>query len=500
MELFLQAETNAKTSENKKLLAESYGFIASSLSANYNDSEALKYYHQAYLQIKELGDELEMAYLKVQMSNSYSYLFDNEKAIKLAKEAIIYFNQHEYYFDELFAHNTLAQIYMRMKEYDNAISEFQRVIELSDQVEKKSLIEFAYLGLTKAHHKKEQNDKARHYFNLYQQVPPSSSSPFAIIGDLMLSASIAFADKNIPLVQKNLLKAEEVLLTLEKENTLSWHVKLLDFKADVAEFNKDYKSAYQLQKEARELLKSYQSSEREKVRSKYKVMFDTDQALLKNQLLERDKQLNEVALESSAQQHKLQTLLTFVISLLALGLILFIYRQRKNSEILHKLANTDTLTELANRRYTFIYAESMLAQAKKNKESFAIIIFDIDHFKKINDTYGHSGGDIALKDIALVANEYVRNNDILGRIGGEEFLVILPNTSAEQALEIAERIRLAIVEKDVTLGGKVVHISASFGISEFSKNQPNFNQIFHEADMALYEAKNSGRNCISLAS
>ncbi|PKG82516.1 hypothetical protein CXF85_13615 [Colwellia sp. 75C3] len=499
MDLYLHAEKNARATENKKLLAESYSSIAYWYSGNHNDSEAIKYYHKAYLYLKDLGDELDLAYLKIQMSSAYSYIHDNEKAMSLAQEAIDYFHQHEYYFDELFAHNTLAKNQMAIKDFDGAINTYQRVIELSEQEGQENLIDIAYLGLAKAYQRKKDNNKARHYFSLYQKVHAYSDSPFAQIDDLFLSALIAFSDKDIALAQKNIKQAEAILSLLEKETVLSWYIQVLDLKADIAVFNQDYQNAYQYQKEARKLFSSYQNNEREKVRSKYKVMFDTDQALLKNQLLERDKLLDKAELENAAQQQKLQTLLTVVISLLALGLIFFIYRQRINSERLHKLANTDMLTELANRRCTFIYAESMLAQAKKYKQNFAIIIFDIDHFKKINDTYGHPAGDIALKDIASVANEYVRNNDILGRIGGEEFLVILPNTSSKQAYEIAERIRKAIDKKDIILGEKVVNISASFGISQLAQNQSNFNQIFHEADIALYQAKNSGRNCISLA-
>lgn len=500
MELYLQAEKNAKHTENIKLLADSYTFIASSFSANHNDIEALKYYHQAYLQIQKLDDGLEMAYLKIQMSSSYSYIHDDEKAITLANEAISYFNLHEYYFDELFAQNTLARNYMRMKKYDNAIVVFNRIIELSPQVQKDDLIEVAYLGLTKAYYQKQAFDKARHYFTLYQSVHKNSNSPFTQLDDLLLSASIAFADQKIQLAQDNIQQAEKISATLDKDAILSWHIKILELKTDIAVFNKDFQSAYLLQKKAHELFRSYQNNEREKIRSKYKIMFDTDQALLQNKLLEQDKKLDKAALENAAQQQKSQALLISGISLFAIGLSFFIYRQRKNSKILHKLANTDTLTELANRRYTFIYAESMLAQAKKFQQNFAIIIFDIDHFKKINDTYGHAGGDTALKDIAAIANEYVRNNDILGRIGGEEFLVILPNTSAKQAYEIAERIRLAIESRDIPLGNEIVNISASFGISQLAQNQPSFNQIFHQADVALYQAKNSGRNCIALAS
>lgn|GEM_PF-4234249 len=500
MELFLQAEQLAKDSENKELLAESYGSIASSFTANHNDSEALKYYHQAYLLIKELGDDLEMAYLKIQMASSYSYLHDNEKAISLANEAISYFNHHEFYFDELFAQSTLARIFITMKEYDKAIQVYKRVIELSQQVENESLITVAYLGLAKAYHRKDKHSEGRKYFSLYQKFPPASNTPFSLIDELVLNASIAFAEKNIILAKDSIKQAEETLSALNEESMLSWHVTILDFKAELAVFEQDYEAAYHLQKEARKLFKSYQNNEREKVRSKYKIMFDTDQALLKNQLLERDKQLDQASLENAAQKQKLQTILISIISFFALILLFFIIRQLKTSKILHRLANTDTLTELANRRYTFIYAEEMLSLVKKNEQNFAIIIFDVDHFKQVNDTYGHAGGDIALKNIAAIANEYVRGDDILGRIGGEEFLLVLPNTSAIQAMEVAERIRLGIYQEEIMIAEQSVTISASFGVAELNKKQQNFNQIFHEADIALYQAKNAGRNRIIMAS
>jgi len=499
MNLFLQAEINAKKTENKKLLAESYGFMASAYSNNHNDSEAIKYYHKAYLHLNELSDGLALAYLKIQMSESYSYIYDNEKAISLAKEAIKYFNRHEHYFDELFAHNTQAKNYMAIKEFDSAINTYQRIIELSKKEGQQSLVEVAYLGLAKAYYQTKQVAKARQYFTLYEQIRVNPESPIAQIDDLLLSALIAFSENNLALSQGNIKQAEKLLSTLDKKKGLSWHKQLLELKADIAVFNQDFKSAYQHQKNSHMLFRSYQNLEREKLRSKYKVMFDTDQALLQNQILERDKLLDKAALKNAAQEKKLQALFISAISVVSLGLIFFIYRQRRTSKILYKLANTDTLTELANRRYTFIYAESMLAQAKKYKKNFAIIIFDIDHFKKINDTYGHAGGDIALKIIAEIANEYVRNNDILGRIGGEEFLVILPSTSAKQAYELAEKMRLAIEKKDIHLGDNVVNISASFGISQLAQDQANFNQIFQQADLALYLAKDSGRNCTSLA-
>jgi len=499
MELYLQAKDNAEETENKKQLADSYSAIATSFSENYNDSEALKYYHKAYLLTQALGDELEIAYLNIQMARSYSYIYDDDKAIDYAKKAIEYFHANKYYYDELLAHNTLASVYMQMLAYDDAIASFQSILETSKLVEKESLIDLAYLGFAKAYFEKKEMAKAKHYFQLYQQHVPPTSSPYGKIDRLMLSSKIAFANKDISMTEENIKQMELILASLEEGTNSSWQIAILDLKSNIAVFNEDYKNAYELQKAAHKLFSSYENSEREKVRSKFKVMFDTDQALLKNQILERDKLLDKAALENADQQQKLQTLIILAISLFALVLGFFIYRQLKSSKMLHKLANTDTLTELANRRYTFIYAENKLSQIKQNSGVFSLVIFDIDHFKSVNDTYGHAGGDIALKDVSVIANEYVRNNDVLGRIGGEEFLIVLPHASAEQANEVAERIRQAIDSAKVTIDGKQVHITASFGIAQLNNEHSTFNQIFHQADIALYQAKNSGRNCIKLA-
>lgn len=499
MDLYLQAESLSKKIESKKLLAETYSFMASSFSKNNNDVEALKYYHQAYLHIKALDDELEMAYLKVQMSRSYSYLDDNEKAITLAKEAIYYFHQHEYYFDELFAQSALAKNYISMKQYNLAIECYENVIELSSKVETENLIGVAYLGLAKTYHIQKQHNKASQYFDLYQKIQRNAKAPSYQIDNLLLGASIAFATNNIVIAKESLKQVENIISALNEESMLFWRIKVLDFNADIAVYEKNYLAAYQFQTEARKLLSTYQNNEREKVRSKYKIMFDTDQALLKNQLLEQNKELDKVSLENAAQKQKLQTLFIIIISLCVVVLIFFIIRQFKNSKVLNRLANTDPLTELANRRYTFTHAENMLLAAKKSNQNFAVIMFDIDHFKQVNDTYGHAAGDIVLKGIGDVASEYVRDNDILGRIGGEEFLLVLPNTSATQAIEVAERIRVGIELKKFIIADKSLCITASFGVAELTQTQQDFSQLFQETDTALYQAKNNGRNNVSLA-
>jgi diguanylate cyclase (GGDEF)-like protein len=499
MEKFLLAEKYARANENLRLLADTYSYMAYAYSNVHNDSDALKYYHQAYLLFEQLDDELNMIYLKAEMSDSYSLLFDDKKAIELAKTASEYFNKHQYYFDELFTQNKLAKIYHRKKDYLNAEMSYLRVIELTKKTNKRQYVYLAFLGLADTYHHSQQPKKARVFWNKYIENQPSYDNPLARTRAIILEIKLAIFEKNISAATSSLKELEALMDPLNPQNALSWYVQLFDLQAQVAVLQKDFRSAYFKQKEARALQKNYYNTEREAVRSKLKVMFDTDQAMLKNKLLEQDKALNKAALEGAAQQQKLQNIIIMVISLFVLILFYFIYRQVINSKALNKIANTDSLTELANRRYSFIYAEKMLLQATKTQQNFSMIVFDVDLFKKVNDNFGHGGGDIALKELSATANKYVRNHDILGRIGGEEFLLVLPAASAIQAYEIAERIRLAIEKKVITIEGKTLQITASFGVAELTEQQVSVNQIFNSADTALYQAKSQGRNQVVMA-
>lgn len=163
---------------------------------------------------------------------------------------------------------------------------------------------------------------------------------------------------------------------------------------------------------------------------------------------------------------------------------------------LARLAQRDPLTQAYNRRAMNDIFPQVIEESGKLNKSISIILMDIDHFKTFNDTYGHQTGDLVLKQIARISQRKIRENDILVRYGGEEFIVIMPNCGKHQAIEAAERIR-ASLEKDETLEHKV---TASFGISTytFTNSELSANEILinliEESDQALYTAKSKGRN------
>jgi len=161
-----------------------------------------------------------------------------------------------------------------------------------------------------------------------------------------------------------------------------------------------------------------------------------------------------------------------------------------------QLSYVDTLTKLNNRRAYYERSLSVHHDAQNKACHYAVIILDIDYFKNINDTYGHAIGDEVLKTLANVLKNNLRENDVEGRIGGEEFAITLIDTTLENATNIAKKLCQEI-ENITLLGYDNIHVTASFGVSEYHINSKEFEDILDTADHALYQAKLSGRNNVN---
>jgi len=495
-ELFHQAIYISKEIEDYEILADSYIALAGTYSLNHNDIEALKYYQKAYVIVQKLGNELDMAYLKNDMAASYANLKDFEKATALQDEATKYFSENDYKYDEMLAYFSQANIYKSNKQYGLALENYKKMLKLSFTFNEKSKTYFAYIGMSMLYLKQKNFEKALEYWQKSDELFSQMEGPYTKSFHYLVKAQLEVNDKHPVLATNTIKLAQEIIFTFDEAKNLDMYIQLYDVKIDIAVLKGDYKTAFELQKEEKRLNSEYQNAVREEARSKYKVMFDTEQTLLNNKLLERDKQFSAIALENAKQEQQLKNMIIITAALFIAVLFFFFYRQIRTSKKLNRLANTDVLTQLANRRYTFSHSELELKKSINSGTAFSIIIFDIDHFKQVNDTYGHAGGDEVLINTAQTANKFIREQDVLGRIGGEEFLAILSNTSLEQALEIAQRIREAIEAQSVTFEGQTINITASFGVAQFSPDKEDFISLFQHADEYLYKAKNQGRNRI----
>jgi diguanylate cyclase (GGDEF)-like protein len=159
-------------------------------------------------------------------------------------------------------------------------------------------------------------------------------------------------------------------------------------------------------------------------------------------------------------------------------------------------ARTDDLTGLANRRHFDEQLRRVLAETDRFGGTSSLILVDIDHFKQVNDTYGHEAGDAVLRQVAKTLGDGVRAVDICARFGGEEIAILLPQTPVIGATELAERLRRSIADRPVNHEGTAIRVSASFGIAGYPETVPHGDWLFPAADKALYNAKADGRNCV----
>jgi diguanylate cyclase (GGDEF)-like protein len=175
-----------------------------------------------------------------------------------------------------------------------------------------------------------------------------------------------------------------------------------------------------------------------------------------------------------------------------------IRRRQQVEQQLIRLAATDTLTKIYNRRHFFELASKEYSRTKRAKKYLAIIMVDIDHFKKINDSYGHLVGDQVLFRFAQLLKNDLRAYDVVGRYGGEEFVILLPDTIIKHAILIAERLRVKTEKTKMIVNDHTISITASFGVSSYNqKKELPLEKILHRADQALYRSKQKGRNCVS---
>ena len=266
--------------------------------------------------------------------------------------------------------------------------------------------------------------------------------------------------------------------------------------AEVAEQSKRFDQAfyyYKLYSEAKQLNLDQETA---KLLALQKAQFDDVEKNVKIALLDKENALlkTQALLDSTSAQNK-----RLALALLTMVLVVFVlwtYKNRRNYLRMQHYAQTDELTGIANRHYFTQQANTAIKYCKRTDQPVSFIMFDLDYFKRINDTYGHQTGDLALKIAVDAAKLACRKNDIVGRLGGEEFGVLLPGCASHLAAFIAEKCRKAIEQADFSSSGHDLDVTASFGIADSSNCEYNFEKLFAGADFALYQSKDMGRNRI----
>ncbi len=222
--------------------------------------------------------------------------------------------------------------------------------------------------------------------------------------------------------------------------------------------------------------------------------FDTDRSNLENARLKAEQALKERQVEGLQNERRWQEVAMGLLAVLICLLLLLTVRQLARLRTWKRMASVDALTGVANRRAINLFGAAAWRQARAHHEALAVLVLDLDLFKRINDRYGHPVGDRALMQIAQACHGLLRDGDLLGRVGGEEFVAVLPRTAFANAIDVAERLRNRIETLQFKGLPDGVHATISIGVAELCPHDASFADIEKRADAALYRAKTEGRN------
>lgn len=389
--------------------------------------------------------------------NSYSTLELTPDQIELSQiqDGIDYCNKHEHSIIALFGQALVARYHLFHKEYAQAEKILNDYMADAEQIGFVHLTGYYYVFLGQAQFSLGKTDVASVTLDKLLKMKNISSSSEPMVDGLKLKAE----------VEESLGNISDALVFYKK------HI----------EADKIFKDTLSLQQTSYHLAKSEISNKNQKIT-----------------LLEKNNTLLTLENELAAAENSNKKLL---IALLIATLVFLSYvalRAFRNTGIYREIAENDSLVGISNRYYFNKSVSALLANSKATRKIDAFIIFDLDWFKQVNDQYGHLTGDWVLKAIVEHCRQFVRNVDIFGRIGGEEFAMFLPSCTAEKAALLAEILRDVIEQIDCSDSGHPIKTTASFGVTCTDRSGYELRHLFRDADIALYLSKNQGRNKVTL--
>ena len=420
----------------------------------------------------------------------YNRMGEHEQAAEIYERAQVQQHDAGLRRDEAVTLYNLGRARLRLGEWDAARAGYSGCLALSKELKYARGEAYALLGLASVDNGTDDPngalDKLKRAIELQRQSP-----------DARLDAQIQLARGT---ALRHLQRGAEALSALEQSEAMFKQADSLEelgatyeeLAAVHAQMG-DWRSAYLYRGESKATSEKQLHNQLDQRFATLKVEFDTATKEKENALLMSQ---NAVAEKALAQERRANTLQTIVIllSLLLLGLLTtMVLRQRRGARHMHALAMTDELTGAPNRRALLTHLEAQLQRGDASPCS--VLIIDIDHFKSINDRHGHPAGDETLRVLTTKLRDAVSEPAFLGRLGGEEFVVILPDTTLPNACRIADQIRAQIPCIDLArwLGDR--RITVSIGVTT-STAADTVSGVLRRADAALYAAKHAGRNCI----
>jgi diguanylate cyclase (GGDEF)-like protein len=449
---------------------------------------------EAYVEAFALKDQFLIATINDTYGAIYGYLNDYEKSIEYYQRSYEAFQNLQYPAHIAVAVYGLASTYRYWKKYDLAIEYFKKYQQQIIYTPNANINFFAEYGLGMTLAEKGDCLEAIKVINTALKLEGILDYNAELY---KRKASCLIALGQLEAAEEALFNAANIFANIPELIGTTWQLEVIKISSELAYARGQYDISYSILKkyhlENTDLLIKNSSDRLLQVRARMEV----DRHKIAQNLAEKRSQVQMLEIEKRQNDNVLQVYFNiFIISVIFIVIVIMVAQYRTNKKM-HLLSIKDPLTGLFNRRYIFEYLQKALEGGCPDKIALTIVLIDIDDFKKINDSYGHPIGDNVIKKVAQVGRDVFRQDDIFGRIGGEEFLCILPRTNIVDSTKIAQRF-LALTAASTMVEEHSDQVTVSIGIAEVSLQCKDVNQLYINADKALYQAKHLGKNQVNV--
>ncbi|TXI31617.1 MAG: diguanylate cyclase, partial [Ottowia sp.] len=422
------------------------------------------------------------------LAGHYKRIGDLDESLRLLKLLRAGARARDATYDEsIFAYG-LAQTYQELRQWDDAQAAFREALDLSEKLGDRAGMAYAESGMAKSLLRMKRPRDALAHADTAMKLLDAGADPRQYEVQAIIRAE-ALADAGRPGEAVALLDSVDRRIRLRGDlPTLSSYSRArATALSALGRWPEAYRELDQAQQIDQGLAQQRQSDQSARLRQQFNRDRDEEDLATLRRLHEQELRL---------RQTQAVALALFVVLLGVL--VAFAVRKVMQARRLQRLASTDELTGLPNRRATLAFLDDALARARRDRAEVAVLMIDVDHFKRINDTWGHATGDDVLRHLARVLGGGLRDRDRLGRLGGEEFLAVLPGAGAEVARGVAERMRASIAGTPLLRSAtQPIAYTVSIGAAVDDGSQPA-GALLARADAALYQAKGAGRNTVVL--
>ncbi len=466
--------------------------LAYAYSLEQNFEQALLLLHKAKSVALNEKNPFLLAIVEESYGATFSYMDNYQKSLEHYNSALVIYQQLELKPYQAEALLGMGMTYRHAQQWPQAISSLSAYVSLTENNPSEISTFYANYGLGMTYADQQLFQKAKPY--LISAL--NSNGPNDYKAEIYKQLSLTYlSEGSLEKAFNSLQLAKNIFSSIPSLEHTSWSIETIQIESELYFASKQFEKSHTLLQEYHQLhIQILQNKSSERL-LKLQIGMDNQRKDLQIEILKSKAASDLVQLAAQQKVQKNQQLLNSLFLFVLFGVLIFAYWQRRTSKKFRLLSNYDGLTGVYNRRFIFQQLGSLLENLPPRNGQLCLVLADIDDFKNTNDEYGHPSGDEVLKQTANIGLSILRPGDIIARIGGEEFMMLLPRTSASQGLNVANRWRKALQQIPIKdQKGNSISVSISVGVASFDKNCTTSDSLYSRADKALYKAKSLGKN------